>query len=90
MMRIGELAQRAGTTITYLHGDHLGWSLKPGGEPVFPEARYVTQAAEWEISAPYLGRAIAALDDLGVLDLLDGEEPVGDANTVSAVRKESG
>ena len=67
--------------LTHLHGDHLGWSLKPGGEPVFPEARYVTQAAEWEVSAPYLGRAFAALDDLGVLDLLDGEEPVGEELT---------
>ena len=67
--------------LTHLHGDHLGWSVRPGGEPVFPEARYVTQAAEWEISAPYLGRAFAALDDLGVLELLDGEEPVSEELT---------
>jgi glyoxylase-like metal-dependent hydrolase (beta-lactamase superfamily II) len=67
--------------LTHLHGDHLGWSVKPDGEPVFPEARYVTQAAEWEISLPYLGRAITALDDLGVLELLDGEEPVGEELT---------
>jgi glyoxylase-like metal-dependent hydrolase (beta-lactamase superfamily II) len=67
--------------LTHLHGDHLGWSVKPDGEPVFPEARYVTQAAEWEISAPYLGRAIAGLDDLGVLELLDGEEVVGEELT---------
>jgi glyoxylase-like metal-dependent hydrolase (beta-lactamase superfamily II) len=67
--------------LTHLHGDHLGWSVKPDGEPVFPEARYVTQAAEWEISLPYLGRAITALDDLGVLGLLDGEEPVGEELT---------
>jgi len=67
--------------LTHLHGDHLGWSVKPGGEPVFSEARYVTQAAEWEVSAPYLGRAVTALDDLGVLELLDGEEPVGEELT---------
>ena len=67
--------------LTHLHGDHLGWSVRPDGEPVFPEARYVTQAAEWEISLPYLGRAITALDDLGVLELLDGEEPVGEELT---------
>ena len=67
--------------LTHLHGDHLGWSVKPDGEPVFPEARYVTQAAEWEISAPYLGRAVASLDDLGVLELFDGEEPVGEELT---------
>ena len=67
--------------LTHLHGDHLGWSVKPDGEPVFPEARYVTQAAEWKISAPYLGRAVTGLDDLGVLELLDGEEPVGEELT---------
>lgn len=67
--------------LTHLHGDHLGWSVKPDGRPVFPEARYVTQASEWKISAPYLGRAFAALDDLGVLELLDGEEPVGEELT---------
>jgi glyoxylase-like metal-dependent hydrolase (beta-lactamase superfamily II) len=67
--------------LTHLHGDHLGWSVKPDGEPVFPEARYVTQAAEWEISAPYLGRAIAGLDDLGVLELLDSEQPVSEELT---------
>jgi glyoxylase-like metal-dependent hydrolase (beta-lactamase superfamily II) len=67
--------------LSHLHGDHLGWSVKPDGEPVFPEARYVTQAAEWEISAPYLGRAVAGLDDLGVLELLDGEEPISEELT---------
>jgi len=67
--------------LTHLHGDHLGWSVRPDGEPVFANARYVTQAAEWEISAPYLGPAIAALDERGVLELLDGEEPVGEELT---------
>ena len=67
--------------LTHLHGDHLGWSVKPDGEPFFPGARYFTQASEWEISAPYLGRAVAGLDDLGVLELLDGEEPVGEELT---------
>jgi glyoxylase-like metal-dependent hydrolase (beta-lactamase superfamily II) len=67
--------------LTHLHGDHLGWSVRPDGEPVFPNARYVTQAVEWEISAPYLGRAIAALDERGVLELLDGEEPVSEELT---------
>lgn len=67
--------------LTHLHGDHLGWSVKPDGEPIFSEARYVTQAVEWEMSAPYLGRPFAALDDLGVLDLLDGEEALTDELT---------
>ena len=67
--------------LTHLHGDHLGWSVRPDGEPVFVNARYVTQAAEWEISMPYLGRAIAGLDERGVLELLDGEEQVGEEFT---------
>ena len=67
--------------LTHLHGDHLGWSVRPDGEPVFANARYVTQAAEWEISAPYLGPAVAGLDERGVLELLDGEEPVGEEFT---------
>jgi len=67
--------------LTHLHGDHLGWSVSPDGEPVFSAAHYVTQASEWEVSAPYLGRAVAGLDDLGVLELLDGEEPVGEELT---------
>src|SRR5919107_1817216 len=67
--------------LTHLHGDHLGWSVRPDGEPTFANARYVTQATEWEISAPYLGQAISALDDLGVLELLDGEEALGDELT---------
>jgi glyoxylase-like metal-dependent hydrolase (beta-lactamase superfamily II) len=58
--------------LTHLHGDHLGWSVRPDGEPTFANARYVTQATEWEISA---------LNDLGVLELLDGEELVGDELT---------
>jgi len=67
--------------LTHLHGDHLGWSVRPDGEPVFTNARYVTQGAEWEISAPYLVRAVAALDGRGVLELLDGEEPIGEEPT---------
>ena len=62
--------------LTHLHGDHLGWSLNEESEPVFPEARYVTQGAEWEVSLPYAGRVLEPLQRLGVLDLLDGEEPV--------------
>lgn len=67
--------------LTHLHGDHVGWAVGADGEPSFEGARYVTQAAEWEMSAPYLGRAAASLDRLGVLDLLDGEEPVGEGLT---------
>ena len=67
--------------LTNLHGDHIGWSLTPRGEPVFPEARYVTQAVEWEASESYIGGALRPLDALGVLELLDGEEALSDELT---------
>jgi len=67
--------------LTHLHGDHLGWSLTAKGEPTFPEARYVTQDTEWEASLPYGGQALAPLERLGVLKLLDGEEPVTEEAT---------
>ena len=67
--------------LTHLHGDHVGWAVRADGEPTFENARYVTQAVEWEVSAPYLGRAMASLDRLGIVDLLDGEEPIGEGLT---------
>lgn len=67
--------------LTNLHGDHIGWALTAQGEPTFPGARYVTQAVEWEASASYIGGALRPLDDLGVLDLLDGEESLSDELT---------
>ncbi len=62
--------------LTHLHGDHVGWSLAPDGGPAFPRARYVAQEAEWDAAEPQLRRAMAALDDLGALYLLDGEDVV--------------
>ncbi len=67
--------------LTNLHGDHIGWALTAQGEPTFPEARYVTQAVEWEASESYIGGALRPLDALGILDLLDGEEPLSDELT---------
>jgi glyoxylase-like metal-dependent hydrolase (beta-lactamase superfamily II) len=67
--------------LTHLHGDHVGWSLEPDGGPAFPRARYVTQEAEWETAEPYLRQAMSTLDDLGVLELIDGEEPLTDELT---------
>ena len=64
--------------LTHLHGDHVGWSLAPDGEPSFPGARYVTQEAEWDAAEPYLRRALASLDDLY---LLEGEDVVAEAFT---------
>jgi glyoxylase-like metal-dependent hydrolase (beta-lactamase superfamily II) len=67
--------------LTHLHGDHVGWVLAPDGGPAFPEARYVTQEAEWDAAEPYLRRAMATLEDLGALYLLDGEDVVAEAFT---------
>jgi glyoxylase-like metal-dependent hydrolase (beta-lactamase superfamily II) len=67
--------------LTHLHGDHVGWALAPDGGPMFAGARYVTQEAEWDTAEPYLRRAMAALDDLGALYLLDGEDVVAEAFT---------
>ena len=64
--------------LTHLHGDHLGWSVTGEGEPTFPHARYVTQAIEWEESGSHVGHALAPLEQLGVLDLLYGEESVSE------------
>jgi glyoxylase-like metal-dependent hydrolase (beta-lactamase superfamily II) len=67
--------------LTHLHGDHVGWVLAPDGGPAFPGARYVTQEAEWDAAEPYLRRAMASLDDLGALYLLDGEDIVAEVFT---------
>lgn len=64
--------------LTHMHGDHLGWSVTEEGEPTFPRARYVTQAAEREDSGPRVGQALAPLESLGVVDLLYGEEPISE------------
>ena len=67
--------------LTHLHGDHVGWSLEPDGGPAFPRARYVTQEVEWDTAEPFLRKAMSSLEDLGVLELLYGEEPVTDELT---------
>ena len=48
---------------------------------MFPGARYVTQEAEWDAAEPYLRRALATLDDLGALYLMDGEDVVAEEFT---------
>jgi glyoxylase-like metal-dependent hydrolase (beta-lactamase superfamily II) len=32
--------------LTHLHDDHVGWSVRPDGEPMFPNADYVVQRSE--------------------------------------------
>lgn len=66
--------------ISHVHDDHLGWTLTPEATPVFPNARYVLQRADWDFihaglepeDADIAARTLDPLLDAGVLDLLDG------------------
>ena len=65
---------------THLHGDHTGWNLdRATGKPLFSNARYLVPRGDWEhysqqdsIPASFT-RDVAPLEELGVLDLIDGE-----------------
>jgi glyoxylase-like metal-dependent hydrolase (beta-lactamase superfamily II) len=72
---------------THLHPDHVGWNLIQGGanpRPTFPRARYVTHQADWnafrtpEVQGhfpfQYWEETLSPLENLGVLDLLSGEQ----------------
>ena len=74
---------------SHLHFDHVGWNVthEPGTAPraTFPNARYVAHRADWEafqrpdvmeLFPPHWDYALGPLQDLGVLDLLDGERPL--------------
>ena len=72
---------------SHLHFDHVGWNVthEPGAaaRATFPNARYVAHRADWEVfqqprgygalSASLGSWPSAPLQDLGVLELLDGE-----------------
>ncbi|MFQ5874612.1 MAG: MBL fold metallo-hydrolase [Dehalococcoidia bacterium] len=71
--------------MTHLHYDHTGWNFKKeNGKyvPTFPKARYVTNSVDWNFfrNQPdakekyfYRPKAVEPLEELGVLDLIDGE-----------------
>jgi glyoxylase-like metal-dependent hydrolase (beta-lactamase superfamily II) len=72
---------------THLHPDHVGWNLIRGGanpRPTFPRARYVTHQADWNtfrtpevqghLPFQYWEQTLGPLENLGVLDLLSGEQ----------------
>src|SRR5579872_1384851 len=70
--------------MTHLHFDHSGGTTRraPGGDlvPVFPRARHVVQAREWQDAnhphernrASYLAENIAPLSDAKLLQIVDG------------------
>ena len=76
--------------LTHLHGDHVGWNLTKdaGGDwsPTFPKARYLVHRSDWErFTQPQFldsgGREAAErnylpLDDLGALDLIEGDHQI--------------
>ena len=71
---------------SHLHFDHVGWNLTHAPDaPVratFPNARYVAHQADWEVFQlpevlelfpPHWDQTLGPLQDLGVLELLEGE-----------------
>ncbi len=70
--------------LTHLHTDHAGGAVKEvDGKIVarFPNARHIVQKVEWEdamhpnerTSAVYIPERLAALDESGRLELIDGD-----------------
>jgi len=74
--------------MTHAHPDHVGWNLGADGKPTFPNARYVLSRTDWEtfqrpevqqaFPFPFVDEMLTPLEQLGVLDLLDGETPLTD------------
>ena len=73
---------------THLHPDHVGWNLTDG-RPTFPNARYLVPRADWEYwtqpsvleGAPHVRQQVMPLEDLKVLDLIEGEYRITDELT---------
>ncbi len=68
---------------THLHGDHTGWNLdRDTGKPRFARARYLVPRDDWEhyrAQTPppnSFTRDVAPLEQLGALDLIDGEHTI--------------
>ena len=70
--------------MTHLHVDHVGWNVaaaEDGPAPLFPNARYHVARADWRAfsrmarmnGAPYLQTQVLPLEELGVLELFEGE-----------------
>jgi len=73
---------------THLHRDHIGWNLnsKDGKyEPTFPNARYWASVKDWEACHdpalvetrfPNAPECVWPLEDLGLIEFMDGEFPL--------------
>ena len=69
--------------LTHIHPDHVGWNLSDGS-PTFPNARYLVTRTDWDhwtqpevrAQAPHVDEQMMPLEDLNVLDLIEGEYDV--------------
>ena len=72
--------------MTHLHGDHVGWNLTDG-KPTFPRARYLVSRSDWEywtrpeVQVAPIRDQVMPLDDLRILDLIEGEYSITDELT---------
>lgn len=71
---------------THLHGDHTAWNLDEG-RPRFPNARYLVPRGDWDHYRSQtpppesFTRDVAPLQELGCLELIEGERPLTSAIT---------
>jgi glyoxylase-like metal-dependent hydrolase (beta-lactamase superfamily II) len=71
--------------VTHLHDDHIGWNVEGDG-PRFPNARYVIQAADWEMfrepaneeDRDIAERLLRPLEAADAVDLVEGEAVLGE------------
>ena len=75
--------------ISHLHRDHVGWNtVSSDGDlvPYFPNARYLVPKADWDTFTrragmsmfAYIREKVMSLMDVGVLELIDGEQAIAD------------
>ena len=75
--------------ITHLHRDHVGWNtVDSDGDqvPYFPNARYWVPRADWDRFTrragmsmfAYIRTRVMPLMDMGVLEMVDGEQSITD------------
>jgi len=72
--------------LTHVHDDHIGGTVTPGGEPAFPNARYMVNrldldwlrelAKTFDEDRAVWDTSLAPLEFLGVLQAIDGAQEV--------------
>ena len=68
--------------LTHLHSDHCGWAVTPGGDPMFPNARYVLHENEvaW-VTNEIASYVVRPLRKAGVLHEVSGETTLSTLRT---------